>query len=109
MHTKESIEVTCPECRGPLSVQRTDSLVEVRCLVGHTYSPQGLLTAHSETQEKALWSAVVALKETSSLLDAIADQLPHERLVRLRAQVTKKQAQAAAIERILEDLEPFQP
>jgi len=109
VHTKEGIEVTCPDCRGPLSLQRTDTLVEVRCLVGHTYSPQGVLTAHSEAQEKALWSALVALKETSPLLDAIADQLPPERVERLRAQVAKKQAQAAVLQKLLEELEPFQP
>jgi two-component system chemotaxis response regulator CheB len=108
MSTKESIEATCPDCRGPLSVLRTDSLVEFRCLVGHKYSIQGLLAAHSETQEKALWSAAVSLKETANIIEALADQLPPDHVERLRSQVRKKQAQAAVLQEILEDLEPFE-
>lgn len=108
MATKESIEATCPDCRGPLSLWRTDSLVEVRCLVGHTYSPQGLLTAHSEAQEKALWAALVSLQETEVLVDAVADQLAPEVIEKLRSQVRKKKLQAAILQEILEDLEHFE-
>jgi two-component system, chemotaxis family, protein-glutamate methylesterase/glutaminase len=108
MRTKESIEATCPDCRGPLSVLRTDSLVEIRCLVGHTYSVQGLLAAHSETQEKALWSAVVSLREAANIVEAVADQLSSDRLGRLRSQAEKKQDQAAILQQVLEALEPFE-
>src|SRR5205823_1475107 len=87
METKESIEATCPDCRGPLSVVKTDSLAEFRCLVGHTYSAQGLLAAHSETQERILWSAAVALRETVNIVEAVADQLPPEEVEKLRLQV----------------------
>jgi two-component system, chemotaxis family, protein-glutamate methylesterase/glutaminase len=105
--TKESIEATCPDCRGPLSVVRTDSLIEFRCLVGHVYSAKALLAAHSDTQEKALWSAVVALKEAGVIVEALADQFPADHLDRLRAQVRKKQTAATVLERILLELEPF--
>jgi hypothetical protein len=108
MSTKESIEATCPECRGPLSLLRTDGLVEVRCLVGHTYSVPGVFRAHSETQEKTLWSASVALRETATLVESLSDGLPREVLERLREQVKLKQQQAAEIERIIEGLEPFE-
>ncbi len=107
MRTKNSIEATCPDCRGPLSVVREDSLVEIRCLVGHAYTAKALLTAHSETQEKALWSALVSLKETENIVEALADHLPSDLLAQLRSQVRKKQAQASVLQRILEDLEPF--
>jgi two-component system chemotaxis response regulator CheB len=106
--TKESIEATCPDCRGPLSVIRNDSLVEFRCLVGHTYSANGLLAAHSDTQEKALWSAVVSLRESANIVEAVADQIAPERLAKLRLQVKKKLAEAAALEDILENLEAFE-
>lgn len=87
---------------------RSDSLVEIRCLVGHTYTPKGLLRAHSETQEKALWSALVALKETETLVESLADHLPSDLLERLRSQVRKKQAQAAILQGVIEDLDPFE-
>jgi two-component system chemotaxis response regulator CheB len=108
MGKKESIAATCPECRGPLTVFRTESLVEVRCLVGHAYSPQGLLQAHSDTQEKARWSAVVSLRETEAMVEATSDQFSPEVLARLREQVEKKQSQAASIVAVLENLEPFE-
>jgi len=70
---KELIEATCPECRGPVSEVRYNGLLEFRCLVGHAYSPKSLLEAHSETEERALWAAVVALEETERLVDAVAE------------------------------------
>ncbi len=39
------INATCPECRGPLSAVTTGGIVEYQCLIGHRYSPQGLLIA----------------------------------------------------------------
>ena len=108
MGTKESIEATCPECRGPLSVLRTESLVEVRCLVGHTYSPKALLAAHVEAEEKALWAAIVALREAANIVEAAGGQFSPEVLLRLRAQAEKKSAQAEALVAVVEGLEPFE-
>jgi uncharacterized protein YbaR (Trm112 family) len=89
MQTKESIEATCPDCRGPLSVVKTDDLVEVRCLVGHSYSysPRTLLQAHVEAQEKALWSAAVALRETEAIVNSLGAEFPPAVLERLREQL----------------------
>jgi two-component system, chemotaxis family, protein-glutamate methylesterase/glutaminase len=108
METKQSIEATCPECRGPLSVYRIGTLTEVRCLVGHAYSAAGLLRAHSETQEKALWAAMVGLKETRAMIDAVRDQFPESTVRRLLEQAEKKSRQATALQEILSDLEPFE-
>src|SRR5260370_5832237 len=108
MPTKEGIEATCPECRGPLSTVKTDDLLEIRCLVGHAYTARGLLRAHSEAEEKALWSAVVALRETASIIDALSDILRADEDDRLRAQVHTKLYQAGAIEEIIRQLEPFE-
>jgi len=108
MHTKEIIEATCPDCRGPLSEHRDEGSREYRCLVGHTYSARTLLQAHSDTEEKALWAAVVALEESANLVERTAGQFPESVLTRLQEQVATKQRQAAEIRRILEKLEVFQ-
>lgn len=108
MRTEESITATCPDCRGPLSVVRTGSLVEIRCLVGHVYSVQTLLAAHCEAQEKALWAAVVSLREPMVLVESLSDQFTPEQLQKLRIQAEKKQAQATILEEILANLEPFE-
>lgn len=108
METKKAIEATCPECRGPLSEVREDGLRQYRCLVGHVYSAAGLLAAHSETQEKQLWAAVVVLEEATSLVEATLSQFPPEVAASLRRQAEEKRRQAQAIRKILEELQPFQ-
>ncbi len=107
METKNSIEVTCPECRGPLSEVRLGALREYRCLVGHAYSARTVLQAHSETEEKTLWAAVVALEESANLVRAVKDQFPEHIAEALEEQAQKKVAQAREICRILESLEVF--
>jgi two-component system, chemotaxis family, protein-glutamate methylesterase/glutaminase len=107
MPTKEGIEATCPECRGPLRILKTDELVEISCLVGHAYSPRGLLLAHSETQEKALWAAVVALRETSEIVNRLAGEFPPEVAEKLRRQMEAKLSQAMIVEEVIHKLEPF--
>jgi LSD1 subclass zinc finger protein len=107
MENNVPINATCPECRGPLS-QEPGSM-EIRCLVGHTYSPLTLLQAHYETQERVLWSAVVALEEATPLVDAVAPFCSPEAAARLKQQAATKLRQAKDLRAILERLEPFRP
>ena len=102
------IEATCPDCRGPMNEVKNGDLAEYRCLVGHVYSPRSLLQAHSETQENALWAAVVALEESAKLVDAVSSSVPSELAERLQQQAAEKLRQAQQVRRILERLEPFQ-
>lgn len=108
METKQLIEATCPECRGPLSEMRHGDLREYRCMVGHVFTVLNLLEAHSDVQEKALWSAVVCLEEAAKLVRAVAPSLPDEISERLTRQAEKKARQAEDIRKILDELEPFQ-
>ena len=108
MEGHQLIEATCPECRGPLTELRRDGVLEFRCLVGHRYSARSLLQAHSETQERMLWAAVVVLEEANNLVSAVADMLAPEELKRLRDQAVVKNSQAQQIRGILEHLEAFQ-
>ncbi len=109
MEAKELINATCPECRGPVTEVRHDGqMAEFECLVGHRYSAAALLKAHSETQERALWAAVVALEEARKLVEAVASELPPACVERLRAQAEGKQTQAREVKEILQRLEPFQ-
>jgi two-component system chemotaxis response regulator CheB len=108
METKEElINATCPECRGPLRQVRHENLYEYRCLVGHVYSPSSVLRAHTEAEERALWSAVVALQEATDLVRVAGAQLSPEVAERLQRQAKKKREQADEIRDIIERLEPF--
>ena len=88
---------------------RHESVFEYRCLVGHRYSTRTLLAAHSEAQEKALWSAVVSLEEAANIANEVAPQFPDDAGARLRAQGDKRLKQASEIRALLQDLEPFHP
>lgn len=107
MTTERLIQATCPECRGPLTEVKTDNIVEYQCLVGHRYDPETLLHAHASTQERALWSAVVALEEAKKLVDNVGPHLVPGVRSSLQAEAEQKQRQAAVIRLILNDLTPF--
>ncbi len=106
--SKRVLEATCPDCRGPLTETDYGGLREYSCLVGHRYSAAALLRAHSETQERSLWSAVVALEESANLVKDLVGDFPDHVAQRLRDQAAAKLEQAAQIRRILERLEPFE-
>ncbi len=108
MGTRQIIEATCPDCRGPLSETRNEELREYSCLVGHKYSARSLLEAHSDAQERALWAAVVALEESTNLVQVLQPGLPAQLATRLEGQAERKRRQAAEIRNILERLEAFQ-
>ena len=107
--TKKLIEATCPECRGPLSEVRQDQAIpEYTCLLGHRYSTLTLLDAHSDTQENALWAAVVALEEAATLAETVAPQFPAGVARNLHSAAEQKRRQALEIRDVLKRLERFQ-
>lgn len=109
METRALIEGTCPECRGPLTELRDGDIIEFRCLVGHRYSPSGLLQAHYETQERALWAAVVSLEESPKFVQALASYLGPEAARILGALAEEKLEQARQVRKIIENLKPYLP
>jgi two-component system chemotaxis response regulator CheB len=74
----EPTRLTCPECRGPLAEYKVGRLSEFRCRVGHAYAPAALVTAHADTVERTLWSAVVALEEGAELAHQMQSSMPAE-------------------------------
>lgn len=65
---------TCPECHGCLYELRDGELVRFRCRVGHAFSPDSLLAEQAQSLEAALWIALRALEESSSLSRRIAER-----------------------------------
>ncbi len=64
----------CPECQGPLWETKTGSALQFRCHVGHAYSPDSLLADHSDSLERALWSAVRTFDEQAALLRRLGER-----------------------------------
>jgi two-component system chemotaxis response regulator CheB len=61
-------EFACPECGGTLwSIQQEDGDERYRCRVGHAYSSQSLMESQNDSFERALWTAIRALREKADL------------------------------------------
>ncbi|HET6793649.1 MAG TPA: chemotaxis protein CheB [Acidimicrobiales bacterium] len=67
-------ELACPECGGVLWEQ-PEPPHDFRCRVGHAYSPDSLVSRHSQKLEEVLWSAVVALEERADLFRRVSRRL----------------------------------
>lgn len=106
MESKRNIDVTCPECRGPLSEVVEEGVLEYRCLVGHRYSLMSVLAAHGETEERMLWAAALALEEASVLARETAAHLP-DAAPDLIAQGEEKRRQSGVIREVLQQLKPL--
>ena len=63
--------IACPECHGVLW-SGPDKVPEFSCRIGHAYSLEALVEAHSISLEAALWAGVRALREQASLANHIA-------------------------------------
>jgi two-component system chemotaxis response regulator CheB len=72
---KTPTDLTCPECRGPLSEERQGKIVEYSCRVGHRYTPLAMESEHHDTVERSLWSSVVALEEAADIAQQLAPEL----------------------------------
>jgi two-component system chemotaxis response regulator CheB len=101
------IEATCPECRGPLSQVRSNGLTQFECLVGHRYSVLSVLQAHCEAEEKALWSAAVALEEVSVLVESMASFFDDRVIGKLRMQAAERKRMGAEVRELIKRLDAF--
>lgn len=93
---------TCPECRGPLSI-RENGPTEFRCRIGHVFSFKELVDAHTATQERKLYEAMVALEEGADLADYAVQNGKVTDVAAFRRESAQLREQAAAIRRIIEE------
>jgi two-component system, chemotaxis family, protein-glutamate methylesterase/glutaminase len=64
--------VTCPSCHGSLTEKVDGSTLEFACHVGHAFSLRSLYSEQADQVEGALWAAVRALEESTSLAQRMA-------------------------------------
>lgn len=100
-------DLTCPECRGTIWEVPHGNGSEYRCRVGHTYSPKAMLAEHYSTQEKALYSAMVALEEGASLAKRLTDKFDPELRERLHEEVRDREAEAEMLRKLLAERRTF--
>jgi two-component system chemotaxis response regulator CheB len=98
----EKTRLTCPDCHGPIERSRFGQHTEYKCRVGHTYSPDNMLAAHEDAEERAMWSAIESLEEGADLADELdGNHLEGERNA-LRGNAKAKRALARAIRKAVE-------
>ena len=66
---------SCPECNGVLWEIDDQNLIRFRCRVGHAYSPETLVAAHSDSVEAAIWAGLRALEENAALMRRMSKQM----------------------------------
>lgn len=98
--TRELIRITCPDCRGPLWVEKRGDLGEYRCRVGHAFSPRVLAQEHITTVERSLWAAIVALEESADIAESVSGERVAEGLESAR----QRREEAARLRDVLRRL-----
>jgi two-component system chemotaxis response regulator CheB len=64
---------TCPDCHGALWEIDDGEAVRYRCRVGHAYSEDAMVSAQSDSVERALWAALRSLEERAALIQKLAE------------------------------------
>jgi two-component system, chemotaxis family, protein-glutamate methylesterase/glutaminase len=65
---------TCPECHGSLWEIDDGSLLRYRCHVGHAFTGEAVLDAHTSTAEEMLWNLLRVHRERAALARRMADE-----------------------------------
>jgi two-component system, chemotaxis family, protein-glutamate methylesterase/glutaminase len=96
---------SCPECSGALWEMKDSKLLRFRCQVGHAYTIDSMMSEHSEAVERALWIALRALEERSTMADKLARraQESNQKMVAARFRETAQETEehADVLRRIL--------
>ncbi|MBV8906787.1 MAG: chemotaxis protein CheB [Acidobacteriia bacterium] len=100
-------DLTCPDCRGTIWEVPRGTSSEYRCRVGHTYSPKTMLAEHFSTQEKALYSAVVAMEEGASLAKRLVDKFDPQFREQLLEEARSREKEAETLKELLESRRSF--
>lgn len=95
----------CPDCGGTLWELEEGNLLRFRCRTGHAFSVETLMAKQSDALEDALWMALRALEEKSSLTHRMASRMRERNHLlsaeRLDAEVLEVEEQATVIRNIL--------
>jgi two-component system chemotaxis response regulator CheB len=101
-------DLTCPDCRGTIWEVKRGNAKDYQCRVGHTFSARTMLAEHFATQEKVLYSAIVALEEGASLATRVADQFPPEFRERLLQESSQRKQEAKRLRQLIEERVTFE-
>jgi len=93
--------VVCPSCHGVITESKQGDFEYFRCHAGHTFTLASLLNEQDEELDRALWSAVRALEESSALSLRIGDSQGGDMQARFKERAASQRHQAELIREIL--------
>src|SRR5262249_19740147 len=95
--------VTCPECGGAVSTEKTGTLLQYRCHIGHVLTADTMLAAQFTVIEAKLGACMVVLKERAeacrNMIEAAA---PGQDVASLQAALREALERAEVIKHLLE-------
>ena len=95
--------VTCPECGGAVSTEKTGTLLQYRCHIGHVLTADTMLAAQFTVLEAKLGACLVALKERAEVCrNMIEAAAPGQDVASLQAARREALERAEVIKRLLE-------
>lgn len=75
---RSGTQFICPDCGGPLhrigEKEHAGDLERYRCMVGHAFSPESLLSNTTEALERTIWAAIRLFRQRSHLLVSQAER-----------------------------------
>ena len=95
---------TCPDCGGALEKLQQGNLLQYRCRVGHSFSAESALVAHSSREENTLWTAIVLLQEGAELALEIAQSKEGDGGEQLRREAKAKRELAERVRGVVVEL-----
>ena len=99
--------LTCPECHGSLWELDDGNRFRYECRVGHTYSPDALVSDQGEAVEAALWSAINSLQERAATFRRFSGSMPLPARAKYeeRAELTERHASTLLdlLQRLIDD------
>lgn len=108
--TSELTALICPNCGGPLWESTSDGVIEYACHVGHRFSPDALRELEADQLDRALWTAVRALKEDAILHKRMAEHADEHGMAALAAgwhdRARIAETNAVALRKIVEVIAP---
>lgn len=94
----------CPDCGGPLFDSKDEDVLHFRCIVGHEWTAENLLSEQSGGIETALWTALRTLVESARLSRQLEQRVARRGQPRLAATFSRRAEQAEEQARVLREV-----
>lgn len=92
---------SCPDCGGNLWHIKDGKMSRYRCHVGHAFTENGLSVAQQDDVERALWTALRALRERTATLERLGNNAGSQSAERFLSMAREYSREAETIQALL--------